>query len=257
MKWTELKIESPDRLREAISNYLMEQGAEGVWEEGSFPVMLRAYFPPEQAEAVQTSLAVYLDSLRELYPRTQRVHVSSQTVVREEWAEKWKEFFKPQALGEKFFLIPKWRRHEGLAADRMPIVLDPGMAFGTGLHESTRLCVELLERLLKGESARVLDAGTGSGILAIVAHKLGAGTVTAVDVDPVAVEVAEENCADNDCPGIKFDVCSADKVNGEFDVIVANILLEAHMQSLNAYRETSYWRETDSLLVYWFRRKKP
>lgn len=103
MKWTELRIESPDRLREAISNYLVEQGAEGVWEEGTFPVMLRAYFAPEQAEAVQTSLTVYLESLRELYPRTQRVHVSSQTVVREEWAEKWKEFFQPQALGERFF----------------------------------------------------------------------------------------------------------------------------------------------------------
>ncbi|MCB0419278.1 MAG: 50S ribosomal protein L11 methyltransferase, partial [Bdellovibrionales bacterium] len=163
---------------------------------------------------------------------------TAQTVVREEWAEKWKEFFQPQALGEQFFLIPKWRRQEGLAADRIPIVLDPGMAFGTGLHESTRLCVELLETVVNAaEPPRVLDAGTGSGILAIVAYKLGARAITAVDVDPVAVEVAKENCAENNCPGIDFKVCSADHVTGEFDIIVANILLEAHLQSLRAYRE--------------------
>lgn len=237
MKWTELEIESPDRLTEALSNYLMEQGAEGVWEEGSFPSYVRAYFLPEAAEAVQVGLDVYINELKQLYPRTGAVHYRTRTVKREAWADKWKEYFQPQALGKNFYLVPKWKREEAIPSDLLPIVLDPGMAFGTGLHESTRLCVGLMEGVLKQPVTRLLDAGTGSGILAIVASKLGVSEICAIDIDPIAVEVAEENCQDNGCDGISFSVGTVEQVAGPFDVLVANILLEAHLQSVATYAE--------------------
>ena len=109
----------------------------------------------------------------------------------EDWAEAWKAFFPPLPIGERLVIVPTWVDYTP-APERVPLYLDPGMAFGTGLHATTRLCLIALERLLEPELS-ILDCGTGSGILAIAAVLLGASHVDAIDTDPVSVEVAREN----------------------------------------------------------------
>lgn len=116
-------------------------------------------------------------------------------VQEEDWANAWKAYFKPLRVGQRTVVIPSWERYDLQAGD-VPLYLDPGMAFGTGTHATTALCLAWLEELVT-PGARVVDAGTGSGILAIAAAKLGAGSVLAFDPDPVAVRVAEENAARN------------------------------------------------------------
>lgn len=116
-----------------------------------------------------------------------------------EWAEAWKQHYHLLRVGQRTVIVPAWEEYSA-APGEATIRLEPGMAFGTGLHPSTRLCLEALEAHLLPGSA-VLDIGTGSGILAIAAAKLGAGSVLALDNDPVAVAVAEENAASNDVAG--------------------------------------------------------
>jgi ribosomal protein L11 methyltransferase len=144
-------------------------------------------------------------------------------VQEEDWANAWKAFFKPIRVGERLIVIPSWESYELQPTD-VPLYLDPGMAFGTGTHTTTSLCLRKLEKLVK-EGARVLDVGTGSGILAVAAAKLGAGEVVAIDIDPVAVKVAAENAAQN---GVKLDIRQAtlDQVEREpkADLVIANII---------------------------------
>lgn len=142
-----------------------------------------------------------------------------------DWNERWMELFKPFAIAKGFVIVPSWERYEPRSGERI-MHLDPGMAFGTGLHETTRVCANaLLEHLPKmKDTLSVLDVGTGSGILAIMARMLGAGRIAAVDNDPDAVAVARENFEKNGCEGILTDEDLA-SIPGQFDVVIANILL--------------------------------
>ena len=113
-----------------------------------------------------------------------------------DWAESWKAFFPPLPIGERFVVVPSWVEYE-VPENRLPLYLDPGMAFGTGLHATTRLCLIAMESQ-QVSGARVLDVGTGSGILSIGAALLGAAHIDAIDVDPVCVQVTQENIVRND-----------------------------------------------------------
>ncbi|MGE5672947.1 MAG: 50S ribosomal protein L11 methyltransferase [Mycobacterium leprae] len=140
----------------------------------------------------------------------------------EDWANAWKAYFKPMHVGERLVVIPSWEQYE-LKAGELPLYLDPGMAFGTGSHPTTGLCLRWLEKLVKpGDD--VIDVGTGSGILALAASRLGAARVQALDVDPVAVKVAAENFEQN---GVSIPVThtTLDKLPKEpVDLVVANII---------------------------------
>lgn len=147
------------------------------------------------------------------------------TVADREWAEYWKRFYKPLRLGRRLVVRPSWEPYQP-APDDLVIDLDPGLAFGTGSHESTALCAELLERWYTG--GPVLDVGTGSGILAIAAAKLGAERVLALDIDPLAVRTAAENVAIN---GLKQHITVRqgnllEGVEGRWDLALANILAD-------------------------------
>jgi ribosomal protein L11 methyltransferase len=150
------------------------------------------------------------------------------TIRQEDWAHAWRKFYKPMRIGRRVVLKPSW---EAFAAqpDDIIIELDPGMAFGTGLHPSTRLCIAALEEILQPDDA-VLDLGTGSGVLALVAARLGAGAILATDIDTLAVQVAGENAQLNRLPVGERLMIQHGSVPGnragEFQIIVANILAE-------------------------------
>ena len=145
----------------------------------------------------------------------------------EDWADKWKAFFKPTPVGERLFVRPIWI-DEYNAGDRAVLNIEPGAAFGTGTHETTRLCLETLDKIIK-DGDTVLDIGCGSGILAIASMLLGAKEGFGVDIDPLAVKTAKENGLMNNLkePELTF-VCGdlADKVTKKYDVVVANIVAD-------------------------------
>ncbi len=149
-------------------------------------------------------------------------------VDEEEWSTAWKKYYHPIRVGERLVVVPAWEKYDAEPNDII-VRMDPGMAFGTGTHETTRLVCGLIEKyLVPGQ--RMLDVGTGSGILAICASKLGAGECFAYDIDPVAVRVAAENCKDNDCHNITCGVsdllASVDTAGGMYDFAVANIVAD-------------------------------
>jgi len=147
-----------------------------------------------------------------------------QFVGKSDWADSWKEHFHVVRIGRNFVIKPGWRDHTPDLED-IVIEIDPGLAFGSGLHPTTQLCLRIFEDMsLRGKS--LFDVGTGSGILSIAAHKLGAGPIRAVDVDDVAVRVAEENFELNGLAGqVKTATGSAEATGGrQWEVVVANIL---------------------------------
>lgn len=153
--------------------------------------------------------------------------VATAPLVEQNWDEVWRQFFKPRRIGERFVVRPSWEEFASSAED-LVIVLDPGEAFGTGDHPTTRLCLELLERAeIKG--SRVLDLGCGSGILAIGAVLLGATEVTAIDIDPTSVAVAEANATLNQV-ALRSAVGEGVPKGGRYQVVVSNIISAVLMQ---------------------------
>lgn len=147
----------------------------------------------------------------------------------EEWSTAWKKYYKPTHIGKKLVVVPSWETYEATPGE-IVICMDPGMAFGTGTHETTRLCAELLEEYLVS-SDRLLDVGSGSGILAICASKLGASACEACDIDPVAVRTEKENAVRNGCGNIDCfvsDLLAEVKLpeDKKYDVITANIVAD-------------------------------
>ena len=157
--------------------------------------------------------------------------VETEGVEQEDWQNGWRKYYHPMEIGSRLAVVPSWQQYD---TDRVKLILDPGLAFGTGGHETTSLCLEALdepvrggERVMGGE--RVLDIGTGSGILAIAALKLGAASAEGVDIDPVAVRTAGENAALNGVQD-KLTVLVgdlSDKASGTYDIITANIVANA------------------------------
>ncbi|MBE6603212.1 MAG: 50S ribosomal protein L11 methyltransferase [Clostridia bacterium] len=149
-------------------------------------------------------------------------------VSEEDWANSWKAYYKPLHIGKKMVIVPAWEKYEEKPGEII-VRMDPGMAFGTGTHETTRLVIELLETYTK-KGSRVLDVGCGSGILAICAAKLGAAECKAYDIDPVAVRVARENIKDSGEENVTCDVSDllkqVDLSGGKYDLVCANIVAD-------------------------------
>lgn len=146
-------------------------------------------------------------------------------VQQEDWQNAWKKYYHAMDIGSRLAIVPGWETYD---TDRIRITMDPGLAFGTGTHETTALCLELLDSLVQG-GERVLDVGTGSGILAIAALKLGAREADGVDIDPMCVRTAGENAERNGVDG-RFRVLVgdlSDKAEGVYDIITANIVAAA------------------------------
>lgn len=196
--------------------------------DGQFRIVVKTYIKPgTRGEQIRRQIEEGLWFLSRIYPIPEP---QIRTLHEEDWAHAWRRFYRPLRVGKRILLKPSWESIEVTDED-IVIELDPGMAFGTGLHPSTRLCIAALEEHVCPGDA-VLDLGTGSGVLAIAAYRLGAVPVLATDIDPIAVNVARENVLRN---GIPVDTASGiivqagsvpEAMAGCFDVIVANILAE-------------------------------
>lgn len=181
------------------------------------------YLPAER------SVAECISFLRERFAASDLTDAKIETVGvnEEDWANSWKAYYKPIKIGERLVIVPAWEKYTP-AEGELIVRMDPGMAFGTGTHETTRLVIKLLETYTK-EGCRMLDVGTGSGILAICASKLGAGECRAYDIDPMAVRVANENIKDSGLTNITCEVSDllrqVDK-SQPYDLICANIVAD-------------------------------
>ena len=181
------------------------------------------YLPAER------SVAECIAFLRERFEASDLTDAKIETVGvnEEDWANSWKAYYKPIKIGERLVIVPAWEKYTP-AEGELVVRMDPGMAFGTGTHETTRLVIKLLETYTK-EGCRMLDVGTGSGILAICASKLGARECRAYDIDPMAVRVANENIKDSGLQNITCEVSDllrqVDK-SQPYDLICANIVAD-------------------------------
>ena len=210
MDWIEVSLEVDGEAAEAVADLLARYGHQGVAiEQAGFPIevwpdevppadrlIIRAYFPADdRAGAAQQQLREGLWYLSRLYPMPEPTF----TVVKEEdWAEAWKQHYHPLRLGQRLYIRPQWAAIPDARPDDIVLVMDPGMAFGTGTHPTTQLCLIAVEDLLAGQPALdVLDLGCGSGILGIAALKLGAARVLALDTDELAVRATAQNAAYN------------------------------------------------------------
>lgn len=264
MRWHELTVLATESSQEMVTHYLTELGAGGVSVEEAWSpdkprdtkygevydtplndirpgyALYKAYFSEDyEMEPIAAELKTLLEGLPEYgYDAGEfTIHVGS--VHEDDWANAWKQFFKPVAVTERLVIKPTWEEYEP-KEDELIIELDPGMAFGTGTHPTTSLCLKALESAIDG-GERIIDVGTGSGVLAIGAMKLGADKVLALDLDPVAVKCAKENIELNgyenevevrlsDLLGVlresEGEQRQADGVKPPVDLVVANILAE-------------------------------
>lgn len=235
MEWLEVSLKVGDEAAEAVAEVLSRFAHRGVaieagpggWNAG--PVIVRAYLPvDDRLWATKRRVEEAIWHLGRIQPIPEP---SFRTVAEEDWAEAWKEQFSILHVGERIVIQPSWLECTP-AADEVVIRLDPGMAFGTGLHPTTRLCLEALESLMQ-PGAAVLDMGTGSGILAIAAAKLGADHVVAVDNDPVAVQTARDNVSANGVQGtVSVVQGSLGEVSGGYDLLMVNILARVVVEML-------------------------
>lgn len=242
--WIEISCDVPADFADVVAEFLTEISGNGVCTENlnvdafshdeiqhSSQVTIKAYFP--STDPIQTKMnkiSSFLEQLASQHPGLTLPPPSLSTVKTEDWSSSWKEHFKPMRVGRRLMIVPSWEEAHP-RPDDIVLQLDPGMAFGTGGHETTRLCLELLEEIMDDmptlQIPSVLDLGTGSGILAMAAARLGAGRVVAVDIDPQAVEVAQENLAINNLSEqVQCSTTPLESLSGEFDIILANILAE-------------------------------
>lgn len=262
MSWIEVQVKTTRDAVDAVSNILYDVGAGGVviedfhinlddvneWDEIDIDrfivdeniATVKGYLPggPDLPDKIN----VVKERIRELrnYLNTGEGTISITEVYEEDWANSWKKYYKPVKIGPKIVVKPDWEEYEPEDGE-IVIEMDPGMAFGTGTHETTRMCIIMLQKYVK-PGMNVFDVGCGSGILAITAAKLGASRVLASDIDDVAVNVAKENVQKNGVSDVitvkKSDGLKELNEIGPADLIVANIIADVIIKITHDVRES-------------------
>lgn len=250
MEWREISVQTSPQAMELVASIFEDLGAagaviedpalvneyirSGVWDYTDIPwqretgvVTVKAYFAADgRLDDRRQALRERLLALTENGVDTAPATVSETALADEDWSESWKKYFHTEKVGERVVIQPSWEAYEPQAGE-VVVRLDPGAAFGTGTHPTTALCLRAMEKLVR-PGMTVFDVGTGSGVLAITAAKLGAGAVTAVDYDSTALRVARENIAQNglaDAITLKeSDILR--NVTGRADVVTANIIAD-------------------------------
>lgn len=257
MNWAEVQIKTTPEYEELISSILYDVGATGLAIEDPRDILELSQSPESWAfidpdlinvESDDIVIKAYFSEAEDLDYKIQEIkykinnneilkEVNPEVIVTmvddEDFAQNWKKYYKPTKIGERIVIKPTWEDYSLEEGDIL-VELDPGMAFGTGTHETTILCTEALERYVK-EGHTVYDIGCGSGILSIVAAKLGAKKVVAVDLDEVCINVSNENIRLNDVEDI-VEVKKGnllDVVEGKANIIVSNIIAEIIVEMIN------------------------
>lgn len=261
MNWAEVSIRTSHEATELVAEIFHDLGASGVVIED--PELLNSYIDSglwdytdipraEQTEVVTVKAYLPVDceldgKLRAFEKRVKAMAaagiasgpcaISWNEVQDEDWSESWKKYFHAEKVGRLIVIKPSWEEYEA-SPDDIVVEIDPGAAFGTGQHPTTALCIRELETLVKG-GMTVFDVGTGSGVLAIAAAKLGASKVTAMDCDATAVRIAGENVRQNRVEGIvttgRSDLLSS--FEGKADIIVANIIADIILELFDELEE--------------------
>ena len=240
-KWLKIEISAPPELMDALGNFLTETGAQGVFQESLTPQntaadfpepvieeILKAYFPQDiRSEKRIVALQKYIDSLYEIFPDFEKPSFTTEIICDPNWGEQWKKYFKPIRVSNNIIVKPTWERYTPASRD-IVIEIDPGMAFGTGQHASTRMCIEAIEDVIMKDRSikewKVLDVGCGTGILGITAAKMGAQDVICVDIDKKAVEIAGENAAINNVKSsLRILNKNAAAIDKPRNLIIANL----------------------------------
>jgi ribosomal protein L11 methyltransferase len=219
MSYHEFIIRIADPFRDTLIQRLTDAGCLGVIEQDE---SITAYFPETVDIGAITNDLSLLKALFDKSGEVQKLSFTHTLIPEQDWNEAWKKGFTPLDVGERFTILPPWeKRLEG----RINLVIDPGMAFGTGHHETTRSCLVLMEKYdRKVSKDRFLDLGTGTGLLAIAASRLGYRHIAAIDTDPLAVDAARTNSALNQVDGLDIREGSIGDLNETYDFIAANII---------------------------------
>ncbi len=262
MAFWQLTVPASAETSDGLTNFLWEQGALGVVEEESpgTPACLRAFFAESKSStALVAAVNDYRASLRSLGFVLEPEQALIAPLLDEAWASAWQQSFPAREIGQRLLVLPPWlcelgevqpkatlgevqpkasraNTREGPRHDRTTVIIEPGRAFGTGHHGTTEGCLVLLEEALAAApGAAALDIGTGTGILAIAALRLGARAVLAIDVDPDAVAAAQVNASRNDCRGLTVRLAEPQEITERFPLVLANLLTHAHLALAEHY----------------------
>jgi ribosomal protein L11 methyltransferase len=233
MAFWQLTLPASADCTDGLTNFLWEQGALGVVEEEApgVPPRLRAFFAESMSSTkLLAAVRAYQASLGSLGFAVDSRGTEITPLLDEAWASAWQQSFPAREVGRRLLVLPPWIEPPAVGADRLTVVIEPGRAFGTGHHGTTEGCLVLLEEVLRAApGAAALDIGTGTGILAITALKLGAPTVLAIDVDPDAVAASRVNAERNGCTGLTVRLAEPREVTDRFPLVLANLLTHTHL----------------------------
>ena len=227
MRWAEIQVEITAQAQDAVADLMMRNGCGGTVVQAEAPVTIKCYLPVD--DQLEQRLLRIRNGVRDLPKFGLDIGPGEITVEYAEdrdWDEAWKQFFHTLRVGDRIVIKPTWEEYE-VEPDDILVEIDPGMAFGTGTHPTTQLCLRALEKYMKPRKT-VVDFGTGSGVLAIAAARLGASLVIAFDCDQIAVDAARANIRRNDLEGIT-EVHRADNpafINVQVDLVTANLVAE-------------------------------
>jgi ribosomal protein L11 methyltransferase len=223
-QWAEISILLPATAHEAMSGFLFDLGCEGLVTEGD---RLKGYLPvPQELEPVRQRVLLFVEEMREIFPEIGPPDVLLLPIENSDWSENWRRFFHPEIVTPRLCVAPPWETPPQDWKGEL-ILMDPGPAFGTGQHATTRMCLRALERAGLSPRRSLLDVGTGSGILAIYGAKLGAGRILAVDTDPEALRWAERNIRINGLSGrVELTGRAVETLEERFSVIAANLTVD-------------------------------
>ena len=234
-EWLEVCIETDPAVHDALSSFLFDLGCNGVVSEDFNDHTLKAYLPfREDLEDLKIRIHAYLEDLRDIFPEMSSSQIDFNRIPDQDWGIRWRAFFHPVEISSQLLILPAWEP----VPERIPahlIRIDPGPAFGTGQHATTKLCLRAMEKFRQRESGpwTMLDVGTGSGILAIYGEKLGAERVVAIDIDPDAVDWAAQNISLNGGSSvIELSTVPIDTLDAKFPLICANLILSEIMKLL-------------------------